>query len=317
MTDADVDGSHIRTLLLTFFYRQMQELVDKGFLYIAQPPLFKIGKGKNETYLKDELDLNDFILKRICDTRIVKYGENNKELSGHKLFMFIADLSEYFTFISQLEKRGVSADLAELLIKEGVENKSFLQNETKMSQLREVLIKKGYGVDDLKWNEERNVFEMLINDPGDGQDGSLISGPSDKAVGAVKIGPGLIFSSVFQKCLLLGKKNIILDFPPFVVYHKEKDREPVTISEWSELLDLFMQQGKKGLTIQRYKGLGEMNPDQLWKTTMDPEKRILLQVKVEDILETDEIFTVLMGEEVEPRKEFIQSNALEVSTLDI
>ena len=104
MTDADVDGSHIRTLLLTFFYRQMQELVDKGFLYIAQPPLFKIGKGKNETYLKDELDLNDFVLKRICDTRIVKYGENNKELSGHKLFMFIADLSEYFTFISQLEK---------------------------------------------------------------------------------------------------------------------------------------------------------------------------------------------------------------------
>jgi DNA gyrase subunit B len=317
MTDADVDGSHIRTLLLTFFYRQMQELVDKGFLYIAQPPLFKIGKGKKETYLKDEPDLNDFVLKRICDTRIVKYGENNNELSEHSLFMFIADLSEYFTLLSQLEKRGVSADLAELLIREGVDNKSFLENETKMSQLREVLIKKGYGIDDLKWNEERSVFEMFVNAPDDGQDGSLISGPSDKAAGTVKIGPGLIFSSVFQKCLLLGNKIVTHDSPPFVVYHKEKDREPVTANDQAELLDLFMQEGKKGLTIQRYKGLGEMNPDQLWKTTMDPEKRILLQVKVEDILETDEIFTVLMGEEVEPRKEFIQSNALEVSTLDI
>ena len=247
----------------------------------------------------------------------MKYGENNNELSGHKLFMFIADLSEYFTFLSQLEKRGVSADLAELLIKEGVENKSFLKNETKMSQLREVLIKKGYGIDDLKWNEERHVFEMFINMPDAGQDDGLISGPSDKAIGAVRIGPGLIFSSVFQKCLLLGKKIIKYDFPPFVVFHKEKKYEPLTTNDQSELLDFFMQEGKKGLTIQRYKGLGEMNPDQLWKTTMDPEKRILLQVKVEDILETDEIFTVLMGEEVEPRKEFIQSNALEVSTLDI
>ena len=127
----------------------------------------------------------------------------------------------------------------------------------------------------------------------------------------------MIFSSLFQKCLLLGKKIIKNDFPPFAVYHKEKGSEPVTAKDKAELLDLFMREGKKGLTIQRYKGLGEMNPDQLWKTTMNPEKRILLQVKVEDILETDEIFTVLMGEEVEPRKEFIHTNALEVGTLDI
>jgi DNA gyrase subunit B len=219
--------------------------------------------------------------------------------------------------LSQLEKRGVSADLAELLIKEGVENISFLKDESKMSRLRAVLIEKGYVIDDLKWNEERNVFEMLINAPDDGLGDSLISGPADKAASAVRIGPGLIFSSVFQKCFLLGKKNFIHDFPPFVVYHKDKDRDPVTANDRVELLDLFMQEGKKGLTIQRYKGLGEMNPDQLWKTTMDPEKRVLLQVKVEDIMETDEIFTVLMGEEVEPRKEFIHSNALEVSTLDI
>ena len=317
MTDADVDGSHIRTLLLTFFYRQMQEMVDKGFLYIAQPPLFKIGKGKNEKYLKDETELNDFVLKRICDTRSVKYGGSKKELSGHRLFMFIADLSEYFALLSQLEKRSISAELAALLIREAIGNQSFLQDEKRMSKLRDVLIEKGYHVDELKWDEDRNVFEMVIKGNGDGQDDGLIVAPSDKSASSLKIGRGLIFSSVFQKCLLLGKKIVKNDFPPFVVYHKEKQEESVTANDKKELLDVFMQEGKKGLTIQRYKGLGEMNPDQLWETTMNPEKRVLLQVMVEDILETDEIFTVLMGEEVEPRKEFIHTNALEVSTLDI
>jgi DNA gyrase subunit B len=317
MTDADVDGSHIRTLLLTFFYRQMQEMVDKGFLYIAQPPLFKIGKGKSETYLKDEGELNDFVLKKVCDSRSVKYGKNKTELSGHKLFMFIAELSQYFSLLSQLEKRSVSADLAALLIKEGVESNSFLKDEKRMLQLRQLLIEKGYIVDALQRNEERHVFEMSVKGRGDKQTDSLIYGPPDKAFTPVKIGRGLIFSSVFQKCLIVGKKILKHDFSPFHIYHKENEGEPITAKDKTELLDIFLQAGKKGMTIQRYKGLGEMNPDQLWETTMNPEKRILLQVKVEDILETDEIFTVLMGEEVEPRKEFIQSNALEVSTLDI
>jgi len=317
MTDADVDGSHIRALLLTFFYRQMQEMVDKGFLYIAQPPLFKIGKGKSEKYLKDEDDLNDFVLKKICDSRRVKYGKDSKELSGHKLFMFIADLSQYFSLLSQLEKRGVSADIAALLIDEGVENKSFLQDEGKMTQLRELLIEKEYSVDALKWSEERKVFEIFINRQGHGPSDSLITDSSDKSAAPLKMGPGLIYSSVFQKCLIVGKKVRKYDLAPFMIHHKEDKVEPVTAADKFTLLDIFMQAGKKGMTIQRYKGLGEMNPDQLWETTMNPEKRTLLQVKVEDILETDEIFTVLMGEEVEPRKEFIYTNALEVGTLDI
>ena len=317
MTDADVDGSHIRTLLLTFFYRQMQEMVDKGFLYIAQPPLFKVGKGKSEKYLKDEGELNDFVLKKVCDTRQLKYGKENKELSGHKLFMFITDLSQYMLLLQQLEKRGVSADLAALLIAEGVENKSFLQDENKMTRLRERLIEKEYSVGELKRNEERSVFELFINGQGDGPADTLITAPSDKSAAPLKIGPGVIYSSVFQKCLIVGKKIRKYDKAPFMVYHKEDKAEPVTVDDKFTLLDIFMQAGKKGLSIQRYKGLGEMNPDQLWETTMNPEKRTLLQVKVEDILETDEIFTVLMGEEVEPRKEFIHTNALEVSTLDI
>jgi DNA gyrase subunit B len=317
MTDADVDGSHIRTLLLTFFYRQMQEMVDKGYLYIAQPPLFKIGKGKSEKYLKDESELNDFVLKKVCDTRRVTYGKKSQELSGHKLFMFITDLSQYFSLLSQLEKRGVSAELAALLIGEGVENKSFLQDENKMTRLRELLIKKEYSAGDLKWNEERKVFEMSINGQKNGDLDSLISDSSDKAATPLRLGPVLIYSSVFQKCLIVGKKISKYDKAPFVIHAKDEKNETVTAEDKSALLEIFMQAGKKGLNIQRYKGLGEMNPEQLWETTMNPEKRTLLQVKVEDILETDEIFTVLMGEEVEPRKEFIHSNALEVSTLDI
>ena len=317
MTDADVDGSHIRTLLLTFFYRQMQVMVDKGYLYIAQPPLFKIGKGKSEKYLKNEGELNDFVLKKVCDTRRLAYGKKNQELSGHKLFMFITDLSQYFSLLSQLEKRGVSAELAALLIDEGVENKSFLQDENKMTRLRELLIQKEYCVGDLKWNEERKVFEMSIKGQDNGTPASFISDPSDKAAAPLRLGPGLIYSSVFQKCLIVGKKISRYDQPPFSIHDKAGKSEPVTAADKFALLEVFMQAGKKGMAIQRYKGLGEMNPEQLWETTMNPEKRTLLQVKVEDILETDEIFTVLMGEEVEPRKEFIHSNALEVSTLDI
>jgi DNA gyrase subunit B len=317
MTDADVDGSHIRTLLLTFFYRQMPEMVDKGFLFIAQPPLFKIGKGKSESYLKDESELNDHLLKKICDNRRLKYGKNDRELSGHKLFMFIGDISEYVSLLAQLEKRGIPAEIAELLIGEEVADKKFLQDEEKMSKLRQRFIKRDYLVEELKWNEERKVFEMFINGRGDRQEDALISEPSDKTFTPVKIGRGLIYSTAFQKCLILGKKILKHDFPPFVVYHQEKEDEPLTAKDKLELLDIFMRNAKKGMSIQRYKGLGEMNPDQLWETTMNPEKRILLQVKIEDMMETDEIFTILMGEEVEPRKEFINSNALEVSTLDI
>ncbi|MGD8522779.1 MAG: DNA gyrase subunit B, partial [Desulfobacterales bacterium] len=180
MTDADVDGSHIRTLLLTFFYRQMPEMVDKGFLYIAQPPLFKIGKGKSESYLKDESELNEHLLKKICDNRCLRYGKNDQELSGHKLFMFIGDISEYVSLLGQLEKRGISADIAELLISENVADKKFLQDEKRMSKLRQQFVKRNYLVDELQWNEERKVFEMFISGRGDGKEDALISGLSDE-----------------------------------------------------------------------------------------------------------------------------------------
>ena len=320
MTDADVDGSHIRTLLLTFFYRQMPEMVDKGYLYIAQPPLFKIGKGtKSENYLTDESELNDFVLKKICDDRKLKLNQDQKELSGHNLFMFIASISEYFLALNRLENRGIPANLAERLVKEDVASKAFLQDEKRMAELRKKLIKSGYVVDELNFSEERGVFEMTVTGMDAEQDSEMRYEPTGKSYGSVKIGRGLIYSNDFQKCLSLAKNIFKYDFPPFTVFYKETDKqgEPQIAKNKSELLNLFMQEGKKGLTIQRYKGLGEMNPDQLWETTMNPEKRNIFQVKVEDVVDTDEIFTILMGESVEPRREFIQTNALEVSTLDI
>ena len=320
MTDADVDGSHIRTLLLTFFYRQMPEMVDKGYLYIAQPPLFKVGKGKkSENYLNNESELNEFVLKKICSTRKLKFKKDQKELSGHNLFMFIANISEYFSGLARLENRGIPSDLAELLVKEDVANKAFLQDEKRMARLREQLIKKGYSVDSLNYNAERKVFEMMVNGMIADEDAQLLYDPIGKSSSSVKIGRGLIYSNDFQRCLNLGKNIFKYDYPPFSVSYKddEKQGEPLKAKDKTALLEIFMRDGKKGLTIQRYKGLGEMNPDQLWETTMNPEKRNMFQVKIEDVVDTDEIFTILMGEAVEPRREFIQTNALEVSTLDI
>ena len=320
MTDADVDGSHIRTLLLTFFYRQMPEMVDRGYLYIAQPPLFKIGKGKkSENYLNNESELNDFVLKKICNDRLLKYKKDQQELSGHNLFMFITSISEYSLALARLENRGIPADLAQLLVQEKVANKTFLRDEKRMSKLREKLIKKDYVVEELKFSEERNVFEMTVKTNSVEEEEVLLRQPTDKSSDSVTIGRGLVYSNDFQKCLNLAKNVLKYDFPPFSVSFKDKEKkgEPQTAQNKFELLDIFMQDGKKGLSIQRYKGLGEMNPDQLWETTMNPEKRNIFQVKVEDVVDTDEIFTILMGEAVEPRREFIQSNALEVSTLDI
>jgi DNA gyrase subunit B len=316
MTDADVDGSHIRTLLLTFFYRHMPEMVEKGYLYIAQPPLFKVGKGKNEIYLKHENQLNDHILKRACNKKNIRFGEEENILSEHNLYLFMTNLSEYFLIISRLKRQGIPGDLIELLIKEGAESKKFLQDRKKMTQLKKTLMEKDYHVDELTWNSERDVYEMMVT-PSFGQKGLLSGKMPNRKAKPIKIGRSLIYSGDFQKSLLLGKNIFKYDSPPFLVFNQDDENNSIRTDDKKDLLSFFMEEGKKGLGIQRYKGLGEMNPIQLWETTMNPDKRTLLQVKIEDVVETDEIFTVLMGEAVEPRREFITSNALEVNILDI
>ena len=317
MTDADVDGSHIRTLLLTFFYRHMPEMIDKGYLYIAQPPLYKVGKGKQETYLKDDRQLNDYVLKRICSQKSVKIMNNNIVLADHHLYRFMGDLSEYFNVITKMENRGFKYGLIELLIKKGVENKEFLADYQKMTELKEFLIQQGYNVGDLIWNAERSVYNFMVTSPVNTHSTDMLYEKSERGKKPVKIGRGLVYSKDFQTSLILSKNILKYDNPPFVVVNTGSDADSVQIDNKKQLLSYLFDEGKKGLGIQRYKGLGEMNPGQLWETTMNPEKRTLLQVKVADAVEADEIFTILMGEEVEPRREFIQNNALEVSMLDI
>jgi DNA gyrase subunit B len=317
MTDADVDGSHIRTLLLTFFYRHMKEMIDKGYLYIAQPPLFKVVKGKSAIYLKDEKELNDYVLKRVCDKKNIKIGKDETDLLEHKLYLFISDLSEYFLIMSRMEKRGFHNDLIELLIKEKVENKDFLQNEKNMLNLKTILTEKEYDVSELIWNDERNIYEMTVIPPFNGNQKQFSTDLAGKNITPVIIGRSLIYSNDFQKLIVLRKNIFKYDSPPFLVFNKDNKTDSVCMPDKASFLSFMITEGKKGLGIQRYKGLGEMNPEQLWETTMNPEKRTLLQVKIEDVVESEEIFTVLMGEQVEPRREFINNNALEVNMLDI
>ncbi len=313
MTDADVDGSHIRTLLLTFFYRQMPEIVDRGYLYIAQPPLYRVGKGKKALYLKDDSQLNEYVIKRVCEKKTIKIDDQN-QLAEHQMFLLINQLSEHFNIMSQFERRGISAELVELLVKERIDSLAYLRNREKMEALAQVLSEHGFHVSEPLWREDRRIFELEVLPAV--QEG--ISGDAmEMAVQKINIGRSFVFSEEFQRLLDIDRKIQKYLGKRFSVYNRRKEGQPTVFEDRRGLLEHLMEEGKKGIEIQRYKGLGEMNPDQLWETTMNPEKRTLLQVRVEDAVVTDEIFTILMGEEVEPRREFIQNNALEVSTLDI
>jgi DNA gyrase subunit B len=318
MTDADVDGSHIRTLLLTFFYRQMKEIIEQGYLYIAQPPLFKVGKGKKAVYLKDESEFDDYVVRRLCEIMTVQYGPDKKIIEGHDLYLMIGNLAEYYTALGRMEKKMISAELVEALLEFGVSDKTVLQDEDQTRKLQQYLRDKGFVLEDPLWDDEKGMFEFTVTsrkiDAASQEAGFDIIGQS---FAPVRIGRGLIHSKDFQQCLVLAGNFKSYDQPPFDIIDKEGKPVSIQVRDRQKLLDFLLEEGKKGLSIQRYKGLGEMNPDQLWDTTMDPANRHLLQVTIEDVLDTDEIFTILMGEEVEPRREFIQNNALEVTMLDI
>ncbi|MFP4032734.1 MAG: DNA topoisomerase (ATP-hydrolyzing) subunit B [Desulfococcaceae bacterium] len=321
MTDADVDGSHIRTLLLTFFYRQMREVIERGFLYIAQPPLFRIGKGKSEFYLKDEAAYREHLLQRMTDQKQVFRDGDKKSLSDADLLEFVGALAEYVALLDKMEHRGIQSELVELLIREGVTDKSILQDEARMKALAEKLTGAGCEVGEMTWSEERRVYEMRVRPcSADGMsDKGIIRDTVAETYESVTLGRAFLHSPDFQRCLGLARKVAPWDRPPFTVYPKGKIEEgKATVFENKKrLLYHLMEEGKKGLSFQRYKGLGEMNPGQLWETTMNPAKRTLLRVNVEDAEKADDIFSLLMGDVVEPRREFIQNNALEVETLDI
>ncbi len=187
-----------------------------------------------------------------------------------------------------------------------VQDKTFLQEYEKMKNLKNTIEKTGYTTESLSRNEEDDMFELIVK-----------SNNKDNYKNNITIGRNLIYSSDYQKCLMLNSKIKIDDIPPFEIHTNDSENKPDIIDNKIELLKHLIEDGKKGVNIQRYKGLGEMNPEQLWQTTMHPDRRNLLKVTVEDAVESDEIFTILMGDDVEPRREFIQNNALEVSMLDI
>ncbi len=308
MTDADVDGSHIRTLLLTFFYRQMPELVENGFVYIAQPPLYKVKKGKKEEYIKDEKAMFRFLMKQA--TSELTITAKNGEIEGGKLGKFFEQTVELKSNRERFARR-VNNDsrLTDLLIdglagpkgvmvKKKVKLKEIFQNDDLLAQVEGFVAEGGYKTE-LVSDEEHSLSSLLI---------TFSNGQS------VTFDYGVASFVEFTRSLELRMQLDEKFAEPFKV---EEDGKKTDVATRDELLEQVMTSAKKDLAIQRYKGLGEMNPEQLWETTMDPEKRTLLQVKIEDAVETDGIFTVLMGDQVEPRRKFIEDNALEAKNLDI
>jgi len=306
MTDADVDGSHIRTLLLTFFFRQMHDLISKGYLYIAQPPLFRVGSRKSGTYLKNEEEYSRYLIKRVTGQKNIFINGNKEPLLEEEFHMFLTDLAEYYNAVNQLKKRDMDINLLLTLIKNGVKDRFFLEDKNNFISLIKDLGNNGYIAGEIEYDEERNIYEMDIFDKKENQ---LI----------LRVGREILSTGDYKIMLKQYEKIENFNKPPFIMSAKQSEaqvKKEHTFKDTNSLYEFLMAESKKGINIQRYKGLGEMNADQLWETTMNPEKRIMLQVDIEDAEKADEIFTLLMGEEVQPRRNFIQKHALEVSSLD-
>ncbi|MGW8312446.1 MAG: DNA topoisomerase (ATP-hydrolyzing) subunit B [Desulfuromonadales bacterium] len=298
MTDADVDGSHIRTLLLTFFFRQMPELVERGHLYIAQPPLYKAKRGKKELYLKDESALQEYLLEEGVEGMTVHLEHSGKVLRGKQIIPTLRNIIEYNQHFDKMVLKGVNPEVLEIFVRGKLQNgfADMLDLEPLAVRLRQI---------------EPGAEFRVQNDPPRilFQRGNLRSYIDQKV---------LEHLSMYEYKLLLQAYKQVEDIcQAGSAFISKEDEDATEVTTRQAILDYFFARAKKGQYIQRYKGLGEMNPEQLWETTMDPDKRVLLQVKAEDTEAANEIFSVLMGDLVEPRREFIEQNALTVSNLDV
>ncbi len=291
MTDADVDGAHIRTLLLTFFFRYMRPVIEGGYLYIAQPPLYRVKDGKKIHYLKDEREFNRFIIKRVKDKFVVYTKE--REFRGKDLEKLLKVLLTKKSVLSYLGRKGFKKEILDTILDLDIrDSEKFLE---KAGELAQALEERGY------------VVEIREDEEGEGPE-LMVSYEKDGYPITVRINSSFISSPDFMSY----SQGIDGLRPPF---HLDGEDNP--IESEMELLENILIKAKRGLNIQRFKGLGEMNPQQLWETTMDPEKRRLMRVRIEDGMEADEIFTILMGESVEKRRNFIVENSLEVRNLDL
>ncbi len=300
MTDADVDGSHIRTLLMTFFYRYMKSLIQQGYLYIAQPPLYKITRGKEVLYLKEERAYEKWIVKKISEDFKVRVKGRKEVFEGEKFRKLFLRIMQKKSFIQLLERKSFPLFLIEMLIREGVDRLEFLQDRKAMKRIQSLIEAKGLTTE-LTKDEEYEAYELGIKFQVNGM------------VITCKINLALVESPEYKNLFKIYKE--LEEFrPPYEVI---SDSESIVVENETKLLDYLHERGKKGVGIQRYKGLGEMAPQQLWETTMNPENRALLRVSIQDAVEADDVFSILMGDEVERRRAFIESNAVLATNLDI
>ncbi|MGH9607079.1 MAG: DNA topoisomerase (ATP-hydrolyzing) subunit B [Terracidiphilus sp.] len=345
MTDADVDGSHIRTLLLTFFFRHMTELIKRENIYIAQPPLYKIKKGRFEQYVKDDRELVKVMVKRAGEGTVIRHGENARKIEGADRVRFMGTLGEYLGFAEKVDKRIRNERLTELLARAELTHRADFTSKDG-SEVPEKL-----AALHARLTELADEFQIKLAKPVEDDEHHTWSVCFTDSQGATRCVDWTLASSPeFRQ--MMAKYSLIKEFlePPFLIEFSSKGeaaaeaapeeaeeveggegageakqtrrapripREPVEQQTARELFAYIVEQGKKDYQVQRYKGLGEMSDTQLWETTMDPDHRTLLKVKLEDIAETDLIFTTLMGEDVESRRRFIEENALDVKNLDI
>ena len=301
MTDADVDGAHIRTLLLTFFYRQMQSLVEDGYVYIAQPPLYRIGRGKKEQFFADDNELNKYFFNRASELLIVHLADG-KAIEKEEMVSVLHDLSNYQRIINYLQRINIWQDMVNFLLAEDIKSADQFTDENFVKELREKLVGKNLILGNIRpcrWKPSCYEFDAAFK---------------DKAHTIITIGPKIPLIPEYRSGINLFSRIKMFLNTSFVIKTRGIEKN---VAGWQELLEEIKKESFKGSSLQRYKGLGEMNPEQLWETTMDPGQRILLQVRIEDAENADDIFTTLMGDKVEPRREFINDHALEVSELDI
>ena len=310
MTDADVDGSHIRTLLLTFFYRRMPSLIERGYLYIAQPPLFKVKRRKKERYIKDESSLEKYLLECGAEGVELTPQGSSKSYKDNRLLTLLEKALRYRKLLEKLDKKQWDKNILSALAFESSFNKDSLKEKETVTEFFESFKRHA----SFFYSFVPPIEYSLIKDVEHSCYAICCLCKTNGVHRETLINFDLLTSTELEELRKIADSLKAIGTPPFTVKYNE---ETMTYNTLSEVLEFVLQTGEKGQEIQRYKGLGEMNPEQLWETTMNPEKRTLFQVKIEDAIEADEIFTILMGDQVDPRKEFIYKNAINVTNLDI
>jgi DNA gyrase subunit B len=297
MTDADVDGSHIRTLLLTFFFRHMRELIEKEHIYIAQPPLYRVKRGKSDRYIRDEREFARELMKRATEAHVVKL-KSGKSIEGGELTQFLLNIQEYDQVSAKLSRRLRDAKLVELLAESELEKKTDFADKKKLQELVKEIEKAKLKADTkIEFDEEHSLYELLLKNGAER-----------------RVNWALAATPEYKRLRTLHQAIAEHNRPPFTVTH---NGDKVVKEDSLAVLNYVLEDAKKEFTITRFKGLGEMNPEQLWETTMNAESRTLLKVKLEDAVAAEDIFSTLMGENVEQRRKFIEENALDVVNLDI